>query len=528
MTLGRVLTHDDEGFSFVTNKMLPSGEFVAYDLDGRSVLCRISHTTPLNEYPSEFLMEPENSPKQAAGFLGMDTEGFGFLVAHATVVGFFDDQFSEFRNPLTQPHTGTQIYLAPDEMLSRISKVKDGEAGSASVGNVFGRECPVVLSTKDLVSQHVSVIAATGSGKSYTVGVIIEELLSARNRGSVLIFDPHGEYHTLYEMSERTELSEGDYRPKVRVIRPEEIRIRYADMKFSDIFAVMEDPGTSDKMRMLMRSVYNTVYRAFKEGRGNFTYDELRREILSRLEDEENQDETTYNALLWRLEKLNGGIFSDHHHQDLSEFFQVGQATVLDMSGIEENYQQLIATIILRRVFDARKGTISGRYGPDSGDDKYLPYPVFCVFEEAHRFAPQNGEAKSKGMLKTILSEGRKFGIGVCLISQRPAKLDQDSLSQCMTQVTMRIINPVDQSQVASAVEGLSRDLLKRLPSLAKGEAVISGVAINTPAVTRIRKRLTTHGGMDIDAPAEWLGYQKNYVNEKVQEDEDLDLDYLN
>jgi DNA helicase HerA-like ATPase len=384
----------------------------------------------------------------------------------------------------------------------------------------------VVLSTKDVVSQHLSVIAATGSGKSYTVGVLIEEMLGPRNKGAVLIFDPHGEYQTLSEMVELPETLSEDYRPRVKVIRPDDIRIRYSDMELGDILAVMDDGNLSDKMRVLMNSVYRDVRGRARSGECNFTYDELRRELEKRRE-ERPEDEATYTALLWRLSKLEGPIFHDHMHQDLDEFFSIGQVTVLDMSGIDERYQQLIATIILRRVFDARKGTVNKIYGPSTDTDKFLPYPVFMVFEEAHRFAPQNMEAKSKWMLKTILSEGRKFGLGVCLVSQRPAKLDQDSLSQCMTQITMRIINPVDQGQIAAAVEGLSRDLLDRLPSLAKGEAIISGMAINTPTVTRIRKRYTTHGGSDIDAPDEWDKGYGGVEDEVIPEDEGLNLDYL-
>jgi len=527
MSLGRVLTHDDEGFCFVTSEQVPSGEFVVYEDSGKNILCRVAHTVPLNTYPSEFLMQPSNDPANVARFIGMDVDGFGYLVAHATVIGHFDEEISEFCNPLTQPNTGVMINLAPDEMLSCISKVDASEKGSALVGKVFGRECPVALSTKDLVSQHLSIIAATGAGKSYTVGVLIEEMLGPRNKGAVLVFDPHGEYHTLSEMVELPQIQEDGYRPRVKVIRPEDIRIRYSDMEFGDILAVMDDGNLSDKMRVLMNAVYRNLRSKVSSGECNFTYDELRRELEER-RDSRPEDETTYTALLWRLSKLDGPIFHDHMHQDLDEFFQVGQVTVLDLSGIDERYQQLIATIITRRVFDARKGTVNRIYGPDTGTDKFLPYPVFMVFEEAHRFAPQNQEAKSKWMLKTLLSEGRKFGIGVCLVSQRPAKLDQDALSQCMTQITMRIINPIDQSQVAAAVEGLSRDLLDRLPSLAKGEAVISGMAINTPTVTRIRKRYTTHGGQDIDAPDEWdRMYTGEGPKESVEEDEDLDLGYL-
>jgi uncharacterized protein len=139
------------------------------------------------------------------------------------------------------------------------------------------------------------------------------------------------------------------------------------------------------------------------------------------------------------------------------------------------------------------------------------------VLEEAHRYAPQNGEAKSKSILKTILSEGRKFGIGVCMVSQRPSKLDSDSLSQCMSQITMRIINPVDQGQIAASIETMSRELLDELPALAKGEAIISGVTVNTPVLAKIRVRLTLHGGISRDAPGEWAEqWKKRAAAKKV------------
>ncbi len=111
----------------------------------------------------------------------------------------------------------------------------------------------------------------------------------------------------------------------------------------------------------------------------------------------------------------------------------------------------------------------------------------------------------STEVLKTILSEGRKFGVSVGLISQRPGKLDSDVLSQCMTQCIMRITNPIDQDRIAASVESVGRDLLKELSSLSKGQVIISGASVNTPVMIRVRTRLTTHGGQSVDAPKEWL-----------------------
>ena len=111
-----------------------------------------------------------------------------------------------------------------------------------------------------------------------------------------------------------------------------------------------------------------------------------------------------------------------------------------------------------------------------------------------------------------MLAEGRKFGIGVGLISQRPGKLDPDVLSQCLTQCIMRIVNEVDQKSVASAVEGVGRDLLDNLPALSKGQAIVAGAAINTPVICRVRPRITPHGGESKDAPAEWSASSRQAV----------------
>jgi DNA helicase HerA-like ATPase len=94
--------------------------------------------------------------------------------------------------------------------------------------------------------------------------------------------------------------------------------------------------------------------------------------------------------------------------------------------------------------------------------------------------------------------------VAVGLISQRPGRLDADVLSQCMTQFILRIVNPVDQARVAESVESVGRDLLKELPVLSKGQAIIAGAAVNTLVLCRVRQRVTEHGAEDVDAPARW------------------------
>jgi DNA helicase HerA-like ATPase len=196
--------------------------------------------------------------------------------------------------------------------------------------------------------------------------------------------------------------------------------------------------------------------------------------------------------------------FDDTQHLDLPEIFKPGQCTVLQLNEIDERDHQVVVATLLRRLNQARMDTERGKV--HSGES-YLPYPVFVLLEEAHHFAPSGTDVVSTTILKQVLAEGRKFGIGVGLISQRPGKLDADVLSQCQTQCIMRIVNEIDQKSVAAAIEGVGRDLLNNLPALSKGQVIVAGAAVNTPVICRVRQRYTQHGGESKDAPAMWQQY---------------------
>lgn len=519
--IGIVNHSDEDGFTFISARMLPAGMFACYRDEDRKVLCRVKHGEPLKHYPQEFLTDMEISPDDVSMFYGFDPQDFKYYSYSASVVGYFDNTLGEFINPRTNPAAGVRIDRAGEDVLKDISKVKAADPGSALIGNVLGEKTGIVLSVRDIVSQHISVIASTGAGKSYTVGVLVEELLKPCNMAPVLIFDPHGEYSSLGEITNMADFFTSSYRPKVRTVKPKDIKIRISDLLISDFISIMDDGTMSDKMKTLFRSAYHNLKNNSKK---QFTRTGLKQEIEA-LRDSNN--ESTIEGIMWRFGKLHASIFDDFQTIPLADYFKIGQLTIMDVSGIEETFQQLIASVMLRRLFDAREGTENNRYN-ESHVDKFLPYPVFLVIEEAHRFAPQSGEAKSKSILKTLLSEGRKFGIGVCLVSQRPSKLDADSLSQCMTQITMRIINPTDQQQIAQSIESASRDLISELPSLAKGQGIISGVSINTPALVKIRKRITSDTkGRSKDAPAIWAAqrkYEEKYRAPEVRADEEMDV----
>ncbi|MDE3230527.1 MAG: ATP-binding protein, partial [Chloroflexota bacterium] len=244
-----------------------------------------------------------------------------------------------------------------------------------------------------------------------------------------------------------------------------------------------------------------------------WTAEELKRAVsdVARVSNEDSGDDSgnsTVAALHWKIDERfgdNNMVFDPHLHLGLHEALKPGQCTVLQLDEVDERDQQVIVATLLRRIYNARVDTDRGKV--HAGDEKYLPYPVFVLIEEAHHFAPHGDEVVTTAILKQILAEGRKFGVGVGLISQRPGKLDADVLSQCLTQCIMRIVNEVDQKSVGSAVEGVGRELLDNLPALSKGQAIIAGAAINTPVICRVRQRITPHGGESKDAPAEWRDY---------------------
>jgi DNA helicase HerA-like ATPase len=175
----------------------------------------------------------------------------------------------------------------------------------------------------------------------------------------------------------------------------------------------------------------------------------------------------------------------------IDDFTRPMHLSVLDVSGVGSKAAELVAQQVLARVWGRAKR-------------RQLDHPVFIVLEEAHNFvsAPGRGgpgRQRCAGLIRTIASEGRKFGLFLVLISQRPQKLDSDVLSQCVSKIVMRVVNPRDQTAIQEASEALSVDLLADLPGLNRGEAVVMGPIVRAPALVRVGGRQSQDGGADID-----------------------------
>ncbi len=498
-------------------RQLKHGEFVYYTapVDGseRQILGRITARAAVKLFPDTFMADPSVPPQTVAAMLGYESDATELFELTVTVLGYYNEYLHDFTNPRVPPQGGAPIFIAEDALLTELlSRGRQGEVGSAHIGDLLSRDpdaVPVALDVRGFTSTHLAIIASTGSGKSYLAGVLLEELLMPYNRAAVLVIDPHGEYGTLQQIHNLPIFRDGDYRPRVHIIRQDTLRVRISSLTLADLRYLL--PNLSEKMHYQLGRAFRYAQNKWKE---NYTLENLQqavREVGERAqgEDEITDEDPTTGALIWRLRAALEGseIFHDSYNTELKEIFLPGMCTLVQLNEVAPRDQQVIVATLLRRVYQARVENKRGEL--QRGDRNYMPFPVFCLLEEAHNFAPANADAVSSDQLKTILSEGRKFGVGVGLISQRPGRLDSDVLSQCMTQCIMRITNPIDQNRIAESVESVGRDMLKELPALSKGQVIVSGASVNTPLMLRVRSRRTDHGGEDINAPAEWRQWEE-------------------
>jgi hypothetical protein len=187
-------------------------------------------------------------------------------------------------------------------------------------------------------------------------------------------------------------------------------------------------------------------------------------------------------SLLSSLESLmKTGLFSTKPTTP-EELVQEGKISIIDLKEARPEIQQMVVLKFAEELFYARK---RGR----------IP-PFLFVLEEAHNFCPERGlgEVASSRIIRTIASEGRKFGMGLMVVSQRPANVDKNILSQCNTQIILKVTNPNDLKAISESVEGMSAGVKEDIRDLPVGVAMIVGIT-DQPLIVDIRIRRSEHGG---------------------------------
>ncbi len=405
------------------------------------------------------------------------------LLGHAIIIGYRDTQ-GVVKIPTIPFRPGAHVFRAEETLIARVLGLTHRSNSGAYVGLLRNHNLRVELDINQLVQRHVSVLAKTGGGKSYLLGVLIEELL--RHKVTCVIIDPHGEYGSLRTPAERSAAqakfgveSQGfshqivEYSPDVSLnpsAKPLTFSLRHLDPRELLVFMGLTNVKT---FLAPLKQIIERVGAADPD----YTVADLARAA-------EMTEGAIAETLHERLLYVDQTKLLGPQGTSLNDLVQKGRATLVNLRGVAPDVQELVVARISSTLFDNRK---KGK----------IP-PLFLVIEEAHNFAPQQGQATCSRILKNIASEGRKFGLGLCVVTQRAARIDKSVLSQCNTQLILQVTNPLDLRAIAQSIEGLTPGMTEMIQSLPVGTALVTGGGYHTPLFCEVRPRATRHGGESV------------------------------
>lgn len=405
-------------------------------------------------------------------------------IARVMLIGYRDER-NLLQSPRTPLKAGAKVFEASNDLIRSTIGLKEHTEAGAYIGLLSGHDIRIELDINKMVQKHVSILAMTGAGKSFCSGVLIEELM--KHDVTTVVIDPHGEYHTLGERG-KVEKSGRDFDVHTRGYSDrinefaactninkdaKPLRFTLSSLDARDILSLTNIKNVRSYLTMLRRAVD-----MLREAKGDFSIKDIIDTLIT-------GEDPQAGALISQLEYLQETeIFADRGTR-IDELVRKGKTTIINLKGAAPDIQELIVNRLCTNLFELRKS------------DK-VP-PMMLVLEEAHNFCPQQGIANSTRILRTIASEGRKFGLGMTVISQRPAKVDKNIISQCNTQITLKVTNPNDLKAISSSLEGLTNSMEEEIQRLPIGTALVTGGGASMPLFVEIRPRETKHGGESID-----------------------------
>ena len=407
-----------------------------------------------------------------------------FGQGHKTGLG--EAEFHFERGISTYPLPGQAIYLATVEELRRIYAKPDKP--TIKVGSVAqARGLPVHLLTNELLGKHFAILGTTGSGKSCAVALLIHSIIEEYPHSHIILLDPHNEYyrafpekaeiidptsleipHWLLTLEESIELFIG--RTEHAATRQTNIlkdAILQARKGFPDQAMPIEKITVDTPVPYRLGDLVSNI-NASKPSQASKA--ESHEKILAKIET--LQADKRFEFLLRPDDSV-----SDNLANLLSQLFRIPDQgkplTIIDLSGVPSDVVDVVVSVLCRTIFDF------ALWNP-----KRSEIPLFLVCEEAHRYAPRSEEASfqpTKRALARIAKEGRKYGVGLALVTQRPSELSESILSQCNTIIALRMSNEQDQHFVRRALPDSVRNLVDTLPALRTREALVVGEGTAVP-----------------------------------------------
>jgi DNA helicase HerA-like ATPase len=421
-----------------------------------------------------------------------DRRANGGIIANIDFLGEGQEEkltgkIHSFRRGVTRyPIPGALIYPATTADLRQIY-ASDGRA-NIQIGTVYPtKDIRAGIYIDALLGKHFALLGSTGTGKSTSVALILHRICEAAPEGHIVMIDPHGEYSAAFKTTGK-------------IFDVTNLHMPYWLMNFEEHCEVLLTSHGNERQvdaDILARCLLKARCKnRLADTMGKITVDSPVPYLLSDLSTEiQNQmgqlDKATSSAPFMRIKTkldelkgdpryqfmFSGMLVGDTMADFITKVFRMPSAgkpiSIIDVSGVPSDITSTVVAVLSRLVFDF---AIWGR------DEKISPILLVC--EEAHRYVPNeaNADGSSVGkILSRIAKEGRKYGISLGLITQRPSDLAEGVLSQCGTIISMRLNNDRDQAFVKSAMPEGARGFLDSIPALRNRECIICGEGVAIP-----------------------------------------------
>lgn len=477
-----------------------------------------------------------------------------------------------FERGITQyPTTGDKVHLVTINDLNIIYGGYE-DSNSITVGNISVSESlDAKIDLDKLISRHCAIVGSTGSGKSNSVSVLLESIAKRNFPSSrILVIDPHGEYNdALSKHSRVIETNSKEVENKLYIpfwalpfnelmkmfsgtisdANREYIREKVVEAKIASAnenkLDVPKESITADspipfsikqlwfelddfeRQTYLERAKPETItekiqigdadklksnlYQPASAGGGSPFLNNQAKGILGFLDSVRNRlNDSSYNFLFNPGDftpNLRGKIQSDIDSLFIDWLGNPLPITILDLSGIPSEIMSSISGTLLKIIYDGLFWGVNTKVGGKN-------QPLLIVLEEAHSYLKAGEDSISSRTVQMIAKEGRKYGVGLLLVTQRPSELDETVLSQCGTMIALRMNNSKDRGHIRSAVQDELQSMVDLLPSLRTGEALISGEAVKIPSRVKFFKISNAPKSSDPKASEKWLQTIENTETE--------------
>jgi len=424
--------------------------------------------------------------------MAMDRQDSNSIVVDIDFLGEGDEEkltgrIYRFRRGVTRyPTPGTEVYPVSSQEMQQIYSADDRP--HVQIGTVYPTaDTRAALYVDSMLGKHFALLGSTGTGKSTSAALILHRICDLSPQGHIVMIDPHGEYgaafqtngavydvnnlalpYWLMNFEEHCEVfvtSEGSERTvDCDILAKCLLAARSKNRLAESIGRLTVDSPVPYLLSDLTNILQNEMGKLDK-GTGSLPYMRLKTKI------DEIKSDPRYSFM------FSGMLVADSMQEFIAKIFRLPSGgkpiSIIDVSSMPSDITSVVVSVLSRLVFD---------YALWARDEPQRPILLVC--EEAHRYIPSSttgGGQAVRRILERIAKEGRKYGVSLGLITQRPSDLAEGVLSQCGTIISMRLNNDRDQAFVKAAMPEGARGFLDSIPALRNREAIICGEGVAVP-----------------------------------------------